>query len=91
MNTNNLTPVSAEELNAMRAGSPVLSVKPGDSVPVNGVNMQVMNISAKSIRVRPASPLVYIVRGIPFKVHKMLGRDLVLRPMDSQVEIRRRA
>lgn len=59
----------------------------GEEINVTGIRMRVRNIAAQSIVLHPIDEPVYLVKGVPMVVKKMIGTDLVMHPLPlDQVE-----
>ena len=53
----------------------------GEIVFMNGIKVKILNVNEHSLTVRPMEQTAVELKGIPFKIHKLVGDDYVLHPI----------
>lgn len=79
--------MAKEVANNVRAVKAV-GLEKGESINVKMINegvwMKVLNFTEDSVTVRPEIPLLFIVKGVPVYIHKIVHGDLVLRRLTKK-------
>lgn len=55
----------------------------GEVLNISGIRMRVVNIASQSIVLHPIDEPVYLVKGVPMTVKKMIGSNYVMRPLPA--------